>query len=361
MSHLLYSQFCGAFDQAKSSKRLEMALTVAVGDLLRRDSDLDYRARTLTEIEQAFVRGGQLSDLIAYAKSMVQRLLEDRVKLPRAADATANRTYPDFQTVFRAALRRRIGGTLTFFHRRDPLCVREAAPPFLLAPDFSRKLLDAIDRDVVPVLMKSRQMRMIESERDWTQVTERAFWGQLEDRYATVVTLWDQAWDAFRPTRRKTESGVKHVVGPALKQLREELAGDDYAMPRVDDRMISLFAALIDSDRFGARRLDEVWMSLSQVYQQEMDPRGDQDPAREGALRDSLLACFERLDESAGEFLALLCYWNFPRVDLRFLNAFTANQGATREARLQRIPYLMWFLDQPGLDEPNVAENRRRA
>lgn len=328
-----------------------MALTVAMDQMLRRESDLTYRIGTLTEIEETFARGGQLADLVTYAKAVVQRVLEERATFARPADTTATRTHPDFESLFRAALRRRVGGALAFFQYRNPIGAREAAPPFLLAPDFSRRLLDAIDREIVPVMMKSRQMRMIESERDWTPVAEKDFWDLLEDRQSGVVLLWRQGWDALRPTRKKTADGVKYAVGPALKRLREELASDDYTMPRIDDRMISLFASLIDPDQFGAGQLEEAWACLRQIYQREFGAGGDRDAT------EALLTCFVPVDDSPAEFLALLFYWNFPRIDRRFLTAVAATRGKTREDRLERIPYLMWFLDQ----DPGASEGRRSA
>ena len=360
-SEALLLQFSALIEQAKSPERLNRALTLVVGELLRRDSDVDYRAETLSQIERNFASGHDLGRLTAYAKTVLYKVLVERMALKRLEpepESNGRQTYGDFETLLSVALQRRVGNAVGFFHRRHPKCVRPMKPPFILAPEFVERLNLVIAQQIVPAMLNSRQMRVIGAMRGWQDVTDVEFWGALGDRYATLAMLWEQAWEAFRPTRRQTKAGARLVASDELKQLREDLASDAYMLPRVDDKMISLFVDLIDPAHFNREKLEEAWVRIRQFYEQEMDTGAHQDQARQGALRDSLLAVCDRFDERTGEFIVLQCYWNFPKLNLRFLHSFMASKAVSRDDRERRIPFLVWYLDQPEVVDDSLKEVR---
>ena len=112
---------------------------------------------------------------------------------------------------------------------------------------------------------------------------------------------------------------------------------------------------------FEHKLLERYWIRLRQIYEQEMDRRWYQDKAREGALRDSLLSAFMSFPDQVGEFLALLCYYNFPNIDLFFLERFTHNRGSNDAHRQEMVPYMMRFIHQKAADEVRMQEKTEEA
>ncbi|MBF0335266.1 MAG: 2,3-bisphosphoglycerate-dependent phosphoglycerate mutase, partial [Alphaproteobacteria bacterium] len=127
------------------------------------------------------------------------------------------------------------------------------------------------------------------------------------------------------------------VRKPELVEMREVLASPDYDIPAVKNEQIELFRALLtDFDRID---MENAWTKLRQTYEQEMDQRIYQEKARDGALRDSLLKCFDDFPDRLSEFLALLCYFTLPKLSISFLMKFTHNKGTNDDERNRKIPY----------------------
>ena len=342
-------QFNALFDEAKSAARLEWALTSAIGQLLRRQSDATYCADILAQAEAKFRSQADLAELLTFAKTTVEKVLVERRGLKRGEPQSSEpRTYPDFEALFAGALEWRLRQSLQFFQRRNAER-RDLLQPFLLTAEFADRLLPIIGRDIAPVMVNSRQMAVLAGARDWTSVTDADFWNATEDRQESILALWNQAWEKLHPVKKKTDKGNKLVAGAPLKQIRAELASPNYVLPRIDSSVLSLFAALLDQERFGRPKLDEAWTALQRAYQQEMGGGPD---AKDGALRDCLLDCGQTLDDHAAEFLAILCFWNFPKLTIKFLEGFSANMGVSADQRRARIPYLMGFLEQEVTPSP---------
>jgi hypothetical protein len=269
--------------------------------------------------------------------------------------------HPDFQPALAAALRYKVGQTLTFFQRWNPRVFRKMPQPFLLAIPFGAALDKAIAEMVVPAMLESRTVRHVGTLYRWDETDSVKFWevmakdGHLEG----LKKSWHAAWEDIRPqqAKKKTPEGEKTVLraGPLLVKFREMLTSDKYAMPAIGTREIDLFASWIEPD-CTRQDLENAWTKLRQIYEQELDRRFYQDKARTGALRDSLLECFEPFTPRTAELLALLCYRNFPYLTLNFLIAFTQNHGFDDASRKKRIPYLSWFLELPEAESAAEAD-----
>jgi hypothetical protein len=238
--------------------------------------------------------------------------------------------------------------------------------PFLLAVPFGACLDRVINELIAPAMLATRLIRQINTGYSWKDVDSAAFWKIVEDNghMAAIRKAWQTTWDGFRPQRIacETDKGPQTAlrITPQLKTLRGYFRSDDFVVPDIRSREIDLLASLIDPD-YERAPLERVWTKLRQVYEQEMDRRVYQDQARTGALRDSLLACFAPFSNPTAEFLAMLCYWNFPYLSLSFLTAFTRNHGSNRATRQRRIPYLMWYLDLPQAEQALAADEARIA
>lgn len=259
--------------------------------------------------------------------------------------------HSDFQLLLAAALRFRVGSTTSYFQRWNPRVNRSMPLPFLLSVPFGQRLDVVIEEVITPAMLTSRAIRAMGTSYNWNEVDSETFWKLAQDNghYASLRSAWMSAWDGLRPRAedRKGETIIR--VSPALRDLRKRLAGEEYAIPRLGNHELDLLASFLDPE-YARAPLENAWTKLRQNYEQELDRRVYQDQARSGALRDSLLACFKPFTNPTAEFLAMLCYWNFPYLSLSFLTAFTHNHGTNHEARLRRIPYLLWYLDQPGAE-----------
>jgi len=219
---------------------------------------------------------------------------------------------------------------------------------------------------VLPQLMRSRALRILEAKHPWTTIDTDAFWDTIErdGTRATLMSAWHDAWTTFRQRRVLVKQGrsdpgreVLRAV-PELQDIRGLLASDDYLIPRVSNRELDLFASLLDPE-YDRAVLENAWTRLRQLYEQEMDRRVYQDKARYGAFRDSLLRCFDDLPDRTAEFLAVLSYYSFPRLTLTFLEDFTRNKGSNVEERRLRIPYLLWFLEHEQVPQIKALERQR--
>jgi len=269
--------------------------------------------------------------------------------------------HADFDKALAAALRYKVGQTLSFFQRWNPRVFRKMPQPFLLAIPFGAALERAITEMIVPVLLQSRTVRHVGTLYRWDEMDNGKFWEVMakDGHLDGIKKAWHAAWDDIRPQKieKKTPDGPKKVLraGPQLVKFRQMLASDKYSMPEIRGNEIDLFASFIEPD-CSREDLENAWTRLRQLYEQELDRRFYQDKARTGALRDSLLDCFEPFTPRYAELLALLCYRNFPYLTLNFLIAFSQNHGFDEAARKKRIPYLSWFLSLPEAEAAALAD-----
>ncbi|BAE52134.1 hypothetical protein amb3330 [Paramagnetospirillum magneticum AMB-1] len=281
-------------------------------------------------------------------------------------------SYPphtSFEDIFADAMCWRPRSILSFFHRRNPECVRTLKPSFALSPDFSEKFEAVVRAHIVPAMMKSRTVSIVGSSWKWNPATSTAvdLWSFIENDPNSAERIrqsWNGAWEALyqRKVTKKVGNETKEVLvaSKELQSLRPLLESDLYDLPTVRNRELDLFRSLLFE--YDTLVLERSWVKVRQIYEQEMDRRSYQDKAREGALRDSLLEVFDRLSDRAGEFLVMLAYFAFPNIDVAFLEKFTHNKGRNHADREDRVPYLMRFLNQDGVAEVKLLEsNLRRA
>ena len=369
-----------------------------IGQLLRRDEDAALRDKTLARVSVFFEAGG---DDVAAARNftieaigIVLQLRHSRGALQIGGDEIAEiyarleeegtgplrgqateptriiavpppepEKHEDFAAALGAALRQRVGISVTFFQRWNPRVFRRLPQPFLLAKPFGAALDRIIEQEIVPLMLESRTVRHLGTLHRWAEIDSAAFWPlvEKENHMEALAKSWAQAWDEFRPKRVKqaTATGEKTVLRatPRLKYLRQALSSEQYALPEIRSREIDLFASFLKPD-YQREDLERSWTKLRQLYEQELDRRFYQDKARTGALRDSLLDCFDPFSARTGEFLAMLCYRNFPYLTLDFLEAFTHNHGSNDEARRKQVPFLMWYLSLPEADAAREADQR---
>jgi hypothetical protein len=371
-----------------------------VEQLLRRDEDAPLRDKTMARVHTFFVSPlaqtltDEVRNFAVEAISIIIELrrargalqlssdeidgiyasLEEDNMAPVRGQATeptriilvpppSGETHPGFEALFAAALRYKVGLSVTFFQRWNPRVFRRVPTPFLLSTAFGANLDRVIEQKIVPAMLQSRTVRHIGTLYRWAEIDSVKFWDVAAEggHMAAIKKAWELAWDEFRPMRvkQKTAEGEKTVLraGPELRTLREMLSSDKYALPEIRSREIDLFCSFLEPDAT-RQSLEHAWTRLRQLYEQELDRRFYQDKARTGALRDSLLECFLPFSARTAEFLSLLCYRNFPYLTMAFLVAFTHNHGSTEQARRQNIPFLMWFLDLPGASESLEADDR---
>lgn len=394
-----------------------------INELLQRDSDQELRDKTLSHVDRFYglkarqkagpaavaearafslevilliIRVRRRRDQEQPAKEEIQGYLEEQpvalppdAPTPEAPDdapgesdekgqpATAPtsivivppppaETHDDFDSLLPAALRYRIGSITTYFQRWNPRVNRIMPLPFLLAVPFGQRLDQVIEDVIAPAMTASRSVRTLATLYNWSQIDSAAFWdlAQANGHMESLRQAWQSAWSSLRPqaSMRETEGGTHMVrqITPALRDLRRRLAGQEYALPRIGNREIDLLSSFLDPE-YARRPLENAWTKLRQTYEQELDRRVYQDQARTGALRDSLLACFLPFTNPTAEFLAMLCYWNFPFLSVSFLTAFTHNHGSNKHARERRIPYLMWYLDLPEAQQAQTHDDARIA
>jgi hypothetical protein len=368
-----------------------------VEQLLRRDGDTVLRERTLERVRAFFASSvGQTlaEETRNFSVEVVSIIMEirrqrgaphftteeiDGIYSSLEADSNAPRrgqaseptriviipspapeSRETFEEVFAAALCYKVGRTLTFFQRWNPRVFRRMQTPFLLSTAFSPNFNRVIEEKIAPwMLESSRTVRQIASLHRWRDIDSMAFWRLVErgDHQEAISKAWHLAWDRFRPQKVTQKEKTVLRAGPDLRWLREVLTCEKYAIPEIRSREIDLLASFLEPD---AERdeLEHAWTRLRQLYEQELDRRFYQDKARAGALRDSLLECFLPFSTRTAEFLALLCYRNFPYMSLSFLETFTYNHGSNEAARRKAIPYLMWYLGLPEAAFALLADDR---
>jgi len=384
-----------AFATAGPVDRIQAVLEETVSGLLRRDCDAAYRQRTRDCVANYFAESdGNSSRMVQFAVEVVRSILTHRPSIVEPAKESGpvlrRRTdipwyrrplvptsiiapppptgekRGDFPSLLTAALMWRIGQVTSFFHRRNPEIEHDLPVPFLLAPGFAAQLETAIRTQIVPAMYESRTVRLLAAKFPCSEIDSAEFWAVVErERHRpALLAAWQAAWDACRPKRvqkhRDGQAKTVKTVGPALRALRVALDSDDYTIPKIGNLEIDLLSGLIEPE-YDRKALELAWTKLRQIYEQEMDRRIYQDQARHGALRDTLIGCFETFPDRTGEFLVMLCYYNFPRMTLRFLEDFTRNKGAIQEERQTRIPYLMGFLGCPAAFQTMEDEDRRGA
>lgn len=280
-------------------------------------------------------------------------------------------TYATFRELLEAALHYRLGKLMRFFQRSNADIRRDLPRPFLLSPAFEPRFMEVVRTIIVPkMFVLSRNLVALETSRKWDEIDSAKFWDVIAENDRTRISFvgaWEDAWaccrqfEATRKGEKKGEFRTVLMVSPELKRVREILIPETselYGLSAVRNAEIDLFVSFLTD--FDLVRLEQCFTKLRQMYEQELDRRWYQDSARAGALRDSLLEAIDSFPDRTGDFLALLCYYCFPNTDITFLERFTRNKGSNDNSRLERLPYLMRFLNDPRIPEIRHLEDEDR-
>lgn len=259
--------------------------------------------------------------------------------------------FTSFDQLCEAAILRRVDRVMTFFQRTNPEVERLLPPTFLLSPHFGEKFHQAIRQLVLPSMLNGRQVRMLAASLDPGAVDADSFWDAAPAVLrSSILDIWGAYWDGLRLiATTKDDGSTVFLVKEEMKQLRVILQPDspqDYDLPRIVNRELDVFKTMLDPTTDWWGRLNGLWQSCRDLYEQEKDPRVFQQQAREGALRDKLLAAFDRFPDRWGDFVILACHRVFPRINTHFLERFSLNFGLTDAEREARMPYLMRYLYQ---------------
>ncbi|OIQ97121.1 bacteriohemerythrin [mine drainage metagenome] len=272
-----------------------------------------------------------------------------------------------FEDLCRAAIRHRIERVLVFFQRGNPQVRRALPPPFLASAEFAGKFHAAVAQLILPTIVSSRQIKMMSTNIDCAGLDTDNFWDMLTPILKEhILACWRSAWDDLRLLPGKKPDGTRiWQVKEETRTLRALLEPSDaaaYDLPRIGNREIDLFTSLLDTVTDWWGQLNRCWDIVEDIYEQEKDPRIFQDKARAGALRDNLLAAFEKFPEQWGDFLVLACHRMFPRISSLFLERFTHNVGHNEAERELHLPYTVRYLRQvrghPGI---RAEEERQEA
>jgi len=272
--------------------------------------------------------------------------------------------FDNFEQLCESAIWRSINKVLLFFQRHNSSIIRELPPLFIASPEFARNLRRAVDTFVFPTMWQTRRMKMLMTNFGGGVSDDETFFDKLGDRNTDhVLAVWAQIWNGLRLIETGQESGFNLVkIKENTKQLREILQPSTplaYDMPKVGNREIEIFKALLDPANDWPNQLQRRWRVLHDYYVQEKTPLGDPD-IREGTLRDHLIEMFNHVPEPWGDFLILTAHRVFPRLDTQFLESFSTNFGRTEALREAVMPYTIRYLRQarmePAIRERELAE-----
>lgn len=302
-------------------------------------------------------------DIEYYLPQPLAHLL-DHIQYEIPQPTTTGQKFDNFDEWYCAAIIGRVNRVLTFFQRNNPEIKHELPPPFLLSPQFAEHFSVAIRQLIFPALRNSRQLRLLSTTVSYAHDETESFWSGSNDQMkGTLSMMWSNAWDTLKPVEVVHKDGEKvHQIKDATKELRTILqpaSPDDYDMPRIGEGEIEIFKSLLDPNIDRWEQLNLLWSDIHLHYEQEMDPRVFQQQAREGALRDNILATLPQIPEQWGDFILLLCHRVFSRFNTTCLERFVRNIGTDEAAQIARMPYLMRYLQQ--VHQHPAIKRRERA
>lgn len=212
-----------------------------------------------------------------------------------------------------------------------------ARMPFVLAPEFALCYEDVLRRFVLPTMKTSRHIQQLAHNYNWAEVGGDKLIAIIQGGEVNnpVLHNWDTRWAAFRTPKGKK---LKPEDNP-WTIFREDATRSGYEPPGEDDVQI-----LQDLIRFEGDSFAKAWRELSQLYQQEYQPNGRQEQAREGAFRDGLMKWASKLPEHVGEFLAMKSFFMHDRIDGNFMRKLLNNFGRNDSERRRAAPFLADFV-----------------
>jgi hemerythrin-like metal-binding protein len=270
--------------------------------------------------------------------------------------------FQSFQALCEAAVWRSVNKVLTFFQRHNDDVVRDLPPLFIFSPEFARNFHRVLELSIFPAMWDTRRMKMLLTNFDREMADDETFFAKLGKRNTDhILSVWSQTWNSLRLIETQGLQGFTVMkIKEDTKRIRADLEPsrpEIYDMPKIGNREIEIFKALLDPNGGWWQTLGKSWKYAHDYYVQEKTPIGDPD-IREGTLRDHLIDSINGLPDPWGDFMLLTAHRCFPRLDCTFLESFVTNFGRTEVAREAVIPYTMRYLRQVR-ERPEILEREK--
>jgi hemerythrin-like metal-binding protein len=271
--------------------------------------------------------------------------------------------FQTFQQLCETAIWRSVDKVLTFFQRRNNDVHRDLPPLFIASPEFAGNFKRVVEESIFPAMWETRRMKMLLTNFDRSMADDETFFTKLGKRNTDhILSVWAQTWNSLRLIETQGVQGFTIMkIKEDTKKIRADLEPSSpgaYDMPKIGNREIELFKALLDPGSDWWPRLNKMWKPCHDYYVQEKTPIGDPD-IREGTLRDYLIEVINTLPDPWGDFMLLTAHRVFPKLDCTFLESFATNFGRTEVAREAVIPYTMRYLRQVRA-HPEIAAREKR-
>lgn len=216
--------------------------------------------------------------------------------------------------------------------------------PFVVAPPFA-PVFEKVLRDfVLKPIRSTRRIKELSTSRNWqAKGSPERLLGMILSGGADnpILHFWDQRWEGFDPARAtaKGKGQIRPEDNP-WGLFKEDGAKNEYVPPFYTD--IPMLQRII---RLEGELLAEQWQQISQIYQQEFNPKSKADQARQGAFRDALLRAIDKIDHHGGDLLVVRAFYDLPKVDKMFLKMLIQSLGRSDKERNMRAPLLIAFFN----------------
>ncbi|HTH15863.1 MAG TPA: hypothetical protein VL974_04360 [Magnetospirillum sp.] len=214
--------------------------------------------------------------------------------------------------------------------------------PFVVAPTFAAVYEQVLREYVLKPIRSTRRIKEMASSRNWQAKgsAERLLGMVLagEDNNP-ILHFWDQRWQGFDPARAtaKGKGAIRPEDNP-WGVFKDDGTKHEYLPPFYTD--IPMLQRII---RFDGEELAEQWEQITQIYQQEFNPKSKSDQARQGAFRDALLRALDKIENHGGDLLVIRAFYDLPKVDRMFLKMLIQSLGRSDKERDRRAPLLITF------------------
>lgn len=299
-----------------------------------------------------------------------------------------------FAEILQNSLERRTSRSMALLAPETP---SKARLPFPMAGPFLDIYSGLLCAGVFPLMIRRRQLQILEKQYEWGEDGEKKFADILKTRANPIFESWDNAWDSlwgnYDPNRQSAPGngggrgsgrgsgangrhpnghGHGHGVGSSLLGAVKGLLGRDkagaaavqpaapcesrpvmaglralmehhaesnqYIPPKDDD--VTLLKEMI---RVHPRSIEDAWRELTQVHRQEFAPTDPNDGLRHGALAEAIIKWQYSLPHRIGELLALKAAADLEYCDANFVRQFIRQSARSQEEGERAMPYLALY------------------
>lgn len=228
--------------------------------------------------------------------------------------------------------------------------------PFLLAPGFCEKMVEAVRKYVARAIPGNRRMVVLSQSVSRSEITEDYFMKMFAAPQKENVPrfLWNNWWDDIKGALSEgdTPFGVNKEVAkdaPGIWDIIQKGAAQaNYDAPKVED--IPLIQLLFDFDHDEVRG---VMKGVLQVLEHEASEFAD-----DGASRNYMLSQIDALPQHCGEWIALWAFYTQSKIFTRLIQkSYVASTGRTAKERRAALPYyLRWAPDLTRVPSEDLEE-----